>query len=698
MITLGELIISSTLCAFTNLLPPGVDPNDPLFALGCLDVTKAPYRADPTGAIDASEALQRAVNDARDYQYVCFFPSGTYLISKMLSCEQKVSKLDSQKKWDGKAQTYGGNRDRPCILIGSKKGKRAVLKLKPNAVGFDDPSNPKPAVWVWAQTRDNAPGKDEPIWGKEQPNISFNQMFKGIDIDISHNKGAAGIRHTGSQGSMLEDVTIYADGAYAGLMNCPGQGGGTYNVRVNGGTYGIIADGEIRFPLLVGVHLKKQEKAALYLNDPASGFLPFCLAGFNIELTRGVPILIGACKYFIAGISLVDGIISCADGKILESEKPTSMTMHNVAVRGASTVNGNTALGDGWTQIKEYASCVADGTIVVNGSRSDVVMTTNAPPQTNWETIRKKHLGEAALPSFEDDDVVSVKTFGAKGDGISDDTAAMQKALAAGKKVFVPRGIYLISDTLVLGPDTALFGIARIYSDIRANKNWGAANTPIIDTTNDARSHAVFSDCSVTFPASSPYFCALRWRSGRNSIVHNIYVDLVDNSWSAITPIAHQTFRIEGNGGGKWYGVNSREGGMTRITGDPAYRKILIQNTQEPLAIYALNVERVLASPQCEIVGCTNVSIYYFKAESGPDPIRIRNSRTIAIYCGSGLVILKDGGSFIDVENTDDVLITQVKSFRSLEGTATVRVRNRQTMVIPSASSCTLFRIEQLRK
>lgn len=55
-------------------------------------------------------------------------------------------------------------------------------------------------------------------------------------------------------------------------------------------------------------------------------------------------------------------------------------------------------------------------------------------------------------------EMVSVKDFGAAGDGITDDTLAMQHALAAHQKVFVPSGIYLISNTLTVGERQSLYG------------------------------------------------------------------------------------------------------------------------------------------------------------------------------------------------------------------------------------------------
>lgn len=56
-------------------------------------------------------------------------------------------------------------------------------------------------------------------------------------------------------------------------------------------------------------------------------------------------------------------------------------------------------------------------------------------------------------------DVVSVKDFGAFGDGVTDDTEAIQAALsAASKAVFFPAGTYITTKTLVVGDNLSLYG------------------------------------------------------------------------------------------------------------------------------------------------------------------------------------------------------------------------------------------------
>jgi len=58
-------------------------------------------------------------------------------------------------------------------------------------------------------------------------------------------------------------------------------------------------------------------------------------------------------------------------------------------------------------------------------------------------------------------DSVSVKDFGAVGDGVTDDTVAIQAALTSAKAVYVPPGTYRIANTLTVGYGKSLFGAGQ---------------------------------------------------------------------------------------------------------------------------------------------------------------------------------------------------------------------------------------------
>lgn len=648
--------------------PPGVKAADPLLGTGCLDVTKAPYFADPTGKKDSTAAIQRAVNDARDCQYVCFFPSGTYLVSDTISCEQPVHKLEKPRFTDSTRQSYWDIPNRNCILMGSTAGKRPVLKLAAGAKGFDDPAKPKNVVYIWAQTRNDAPGKQEPAWGVEQPNISFGHTFRNIDIDVRGHAGAVGIRHTGSQGATLQDCTVYAEGAYAGMNNCPGQGGGTYNIEVHGGQYGILAGPECRFPMLSACSLRGQTKAAV---SYSSNGLPMVLVGCLLE-TEGGPAIDLSTNKSLTGVSAVDCVISLKKaGPIVATGKGENLFLEDCVVKGATVVHGagskipNPAQ---WTKIDRYCSSTGNSATCINGkigAEREIVRWSASGSAPSYPEVHARHWSR--LPSFEDKDAVSVKAFGAKGDGETDDTAAFKAAIAKHAKVFVPRGAYRLSAPLALGPNTALFGLHRAFSLLRFGEEAMGGAAPVITMPDDARAAVSLSFLSIGG--------LVRWTAGRGALV-----------------MAPARLRLSGNGGGRFCGVTGMREGFH------------VEGTKERTAFYALNVERVRTNPQSEIRNARNVRIYYFKTEATPTgfgvgvaehtgntSLAIVNSRNVRIYCVNGNVVTSEKRPMVDVVDSDDILISQAKSFKTGDFSQVREVRGKSAVEIPSDRAAALL-------
>ena len=84
---------------------------------------------------------------------------------------------------------------------------------------------------------------------------------------------------------------------------------------------------------------------------------------------------------------------------------------------------------------------------------------------------------------------INVKMFGAIGDGITDDTIAIENALNyisfnGGGKIYFPFGIYLVSRTLKLVGNTLLEGSGRRASLIRLKDN---SNCNVLETYDDGQ-------------------------------------------------------------------------------------------------------------------------------------------------------------------------------------------------------------------
>ena len=54
---------------------------------------------------------------------------------------------------------------------------------------------------------------------------------------------------------------------------------------------------------------------------------------------------------------------------------------------------------------------------------------------------------------------VNLRTLGAKGDGTTDETSLIQKAIAEHPVLYIPSGRYIVGDTLKLRPDSVLIGL-----------------------------------------------------------------------------------------------------------------------------------------------------------------------------------------------------------------------------------------------
>lgn len=185
---------------------------------GILNVTQAPYCADPTGRTDSTLALQRALNEGRDARCTTYLPAGTYLVSDTL---EGVSPNYLGGGYPGLPLRRG---EIGCVLQGSPDpDSRAVIRLAPNAAGFGDPDHPKPVIHFWAVN-----GMPPNVY--EKSNAHFSQQIRNLAVDLAANPGAIGVEFLACEDSSLQSVHVEATGAFAGFKDGLGSGGGMHNL------------------------------------------------------------------------------------------------------------------------------------------------------------------------------------------------------------------------------------------------------------------------------------------------------------------------------------------------------------------------------------------------------------------------------------------------------------------------------------
>jgi len=67
------------------------------------------------------------------------------------------------------------------------------------------------------------------------------------------------------------------------------------------------------------------------------------------------------------------------------------------------------------------------------------------------------------IPALPDPETwVNVADLGAQGDGVTDNTAILRKAVADHTALYFPTGRYRVTDTITLRPDTVLIGLSLL--------------------------------------------------------------------------------------------------------------------------------------------------------------------------------------------------------------------------------------------
>ena len=655
-----------------------LDDNNLLQSWGFINVAGAPFHADPTGTRDSTQAIQAAIDYARQRQLVCLFPPGEYLVSDTLVCEQYRPLQTPTRRT--------GDRNHPCVLVGMEMhGRRPCLVLSPQAQGFDDPENPKPVVYFWAAGN----GVEVPL-DRPQPNISMNQMMIGIDVRLGPNHpGALGISHRAAQGSGVQDCVIDARGAYCGLAGGAGSGGSHAGVTVIGGRYGLDMTGTQPAATLTGITLIDQEEAAVL----CSGRQATTIVGFRIQATHTKPLVRAKQNWIHQGqINLIDGVVE------VESDRPgvllhtdAASYLNNVFVRGIQTIvespMGKIATKPNeWTHIDEAAVAVPPPPlrgkyvaplglkelqytchIYLDGRRwpDPLWYRLSAVPQPPADLV-KRHLWPDDFPRPWSPGVVNVKTLpnAPRGDGIADDTEALQQAIDRYPRLFLPKGEYRITRTLRLRPDSQLVGAHRCFSWIvgygeeKGDFAGAGQPQPMIATAEAQDARCILGFFGIRLDITATSACALKWRSGPHSVFRDVNV-VMPSRWNvargARAPLFdHPLVVIRGHGGGKWYNFHQESWHLQ----GPNYRHLLIERTQGPLWFYQCNVEHARSEANMEIRDASNVFIFGLKSEYNRPVLRITNTHNCALFGYGGNAAAFPGTALFEVRDCRDYRFT----------------------------------------
>ena len=128
-----------------------------------------------------------------------------------------------------------------------------------------------------------------------------------------------------------------------------------------------------------------------------------------------------------------------------------------------------------------------------------------------------------ALPPSEE--WTNVHTLGVAGDGADDDTAAIQKAIAAHRVLYFPSGHYMVRDTLTLRPDTVMIGLHPTLTQFDlpdGTPGFQGVGAPRAVISAPAGGSNIISGFGVLTGGANPRAVGVLWCAGALSLIDDV--------------------------------------------------------------------------------------------------------------------------------------------------------------------------------
>ncbi|HEY5255473.1 MAG TPA: glycosyl hydrolase family 28-related protein [Acidobacteriaceae bacterium] len=385
------------------------------------------------GIAEDSDVIQQAIDKVQEStaQGIVFIPEGRYLISKTILV------------WPG-IRLIGYGAKRPIFVLGKDTPgfQKGIGYMVLFTAGRPDVAHRRRR-------------RGDPLAGIDPPNDlisdanpgTFYSAMSNIDFEIQDgNPTAIGIRFHVAQHCYLAHMDFHIGSGVAALHDV---GNEAEDLHFYGGQYGIMTrkpSPRWQFTLLDST-FEGQAEAAIKEHE----------AGLTLvrDYFRNVPTAISIDPGYSDELWIKDARFDDISGPAIivsnESNAHTEINLEDIICRHVPLFaefreSGKKVNGAG--DIYQVTHFTHGLTFVEAGATTEIKTTNDA------------HI-LSALPAPISSDIPSVpaqntwanvRTLGAKGDGATDDTTAIKKAIAEHRTLYFPSGHYIVTDTIALKP------------------------------------------------------------------------------------------------------------------------------------------------------------------------------------------------------------------------------------------------------
>ncbi|KAG8875639.1 hypothetical protein FRB97_004846 [Tulasnella sp. 331] len=338
------------------------------------------------------------------------------------------------------------------------------------------------------------PGGNGAQWWVNQNN--FFKSIRHLKLDISKTSvtsGATALHWQVAQATTLVDVVVNMSTdpstTQVGMFMENGSGGFMSDLIFNGGKYGLNVGNQ---QFTVRNLTVNNAQTAVFANwgwgwTYQGVNINNCGVGFNIQEGG-----INTAHQTVGSEVIIDAVVTNTPTFILTSNSYNgtfagSLVLDNIQFSGVTTgvkdSSGATKLAGGTTTVRQW---VQGNTYSGTGTtpayqQANIASPATKPTQLLTSAGKIYSRGRTDYPNYAASQFASVKAAGAKGDGVTDDTAAIQAFINANwgcKILFFDAGTYYVTSTITL--PTGSIAVGEVWTTIiGGGANFANAASPL---------------------------------------------------------------------------------------------------------------------------------------------------------------------------------------------------------------------------